>query len=41
VLVDGEFVEELKDVNLPWVGSSNQRLIDVQETLNKKEVCLI
>lgn len=27
VLVDGEFKEELKDVNLPWVGSSNQRII--------------
>ena len=27
VLVDGEFKEELKDVNLPWVGSSNQRVI--------------
>lgn len=27
VLVDGEFKEELKDVILPWVGSSNQRVI--------------
>ena len=33
VFVDGEFKEELKDVNLPWVGSSNQRVIDVQKTL--------
>lgn len=29
VLVDGEFVEEKKDVTLRFRGSSNQRLIDV------------
>lgn len=23
-LVDGEYIEELRDVSLPWVGSSNQ-----------------
>ncbi|MFG6333843.1 MAG: anaerobic ribonucleoside-triphosphate reductase activating protein [Lachnospiraceae bacterium] len=34
VLVDGRFVEELKDNNLPWRGSSNQRVIDVQTTLS-------
>lgn len=27
VIADGRFVEELKDVNLPYVGSSNQRII--------------
>ncbi len=32
VLVDGRFVEELKDNNLPWKGSSNQRVIDVRAT---------
>lgn len=32
VLVDGRFVEELKDNNLPWKGSSNQRVIDVCAT---------
>ena len=40
VVADGEFVEELKDVRLPWVGSSNQRVIDVQKTLKNGEVCL-
>ena len=34
----GEFVEELKDVSLAFRGSSNQRLIDVQASLNKKEI---
>ena len=32
VLVDGPFVESLKDVSLAYRGSSNQRLIDVPAT---------
>ena len=27
VIVDGEFVEALKDVNYPWAGSTNQRVL--------------
>ena len=37
VLVDGEFIEAKKDVNLLWKGSSNQRVIDVRETLKQDE----
>lgn len=33
VLVDGEFVEEKKDITLKFRGSSNQRIIDVKRTL--------
>ena len=33
VLVDGEFVEVLRDVNLCWKGSKNQRVINVQASL--------
>lgn len=40
VLIDGEFEVDKKDVNLHWVGSSNQRVIDVQKTLRKGEVVL-
>lgn len=27
VLVDGEYIEELRDISLEWIGSSNQRVI--------------
>ena len=41
VVVDGKFDEELKDLNLKFKGSSNQRTIDVQETLKKGCICLL
>lgn len=31
VLVDGKYVEKLRSVNLPWVGSSNQKVIYVSD----------
>lgn len=40
VLVDGPFVEELKDIRLKFRGSSNQRVIDVQKSLRRKECVL-
>lgn len=40
VVVDGKFVEELKDVKLHWKGSSNQRVIDVKKTLSSGEIVL-
>ena len=33
ILIDGRFEEDKKDLRLKWRGSSNQRVIDVQETL--------
>lgn len=38
VLVDGEFQIENKDIRLKFRGSSNQRIIDVQESLKQKQV---
>lgn len=40
VLVDGKFVEELKDLNLKFKGSSNQRTILIKESLARDEVVL-
>lgn len=40
VLVDGRYVEELRDPQLHWKGSSNQRVIDVQASRKCGEVKL-
>ncbi|MCD7905226.1 MAG: anaerobic ribonucleoside-triphosphate reductase activating protein [Clostridiales bacterium] len=40
VLVDGRFIEALKDNNLKWRGSKNQRVIDVKESIKSGEVIL-
>ena len=41
VFADGRFVKELNDNNIHWVGSSNQRVINVPKTLEKGEVVLL
>lgn len=40
VLVDGEFVEEKKDLSLRFRGSSNQRVIRVQDSLKEGKIVL-
>lgn len=41
ILVDGEFVEEEKDLSLKFRGSKNQRIIDLNESLNSGGVVLL
>lgn len=40
VLVDGQYIDELKDMSYPWAGSTNQRVIDVQKSLERNRVVL-
>lgn len=40
VLVDDRYDPALNDVNYPWAGSTNQRVIDVQKSLAAGQVIL-
>lgn len=40
VLIDGPYVKQLRDTNLHWRGSANQRVIDVKESLEKGKLVL-
>ena len=40
VIVDGPYVKELRDTQLHWKGSKNQRVIDVQRTLSQGRIVL-
>lgn len=40
VLIDGEYIDEQRDITLKWRGSSNQRVIDVKQSLTQDKVVL-
>lgn len=40
VMVDGRYIDAQRDITLPWVGSSNQRVIDIQQSLQRGEIVL-
>ncbi len=40
VLVDGPFEMDKRSLDIPWRGSTNQRLVDVKKSLEKGEVVL-
>lgn len=40
VVIDGPYIDDLRDITLKWRGSSNQRVIDVQKTLQNGEIVL-
>lgn len=40
VLVDGQYIDSQRDITLPYRGSKNQKLIDIQQSLHKGEIIL-
>ena len=40
ILIDGRYIDDLRDYKLKWRGSSNQRIIDVQKSLKEGEIIL-
>lgn len=40
VLVDGEYIDEQRDITLKWRGSSNQRVIDAKQSLAQNKIVL-
>ena len=40
VIVDGRYIDSQRDISLKWRGSSNQRVIDIKQTLKKGEIVL-
>ncbi|WP_395546891.1 MULTISPECIES: anaerobic ribonucleoside-triphosphate reductase activating protein [unclassified Lacrimispora] len=40
VMIDGRYVDELRDISLKWKGSTNQNVIDVQESIKHERLVL-
>lgn len=40
ILVDGRYIDSQRDITLKWRGSKNQRVIDIQQSLQKGEIVL-
>ena len=38
VVIDGPYIEELRDITLPYRGSSNQRLIDIKKSMSENKI---
>lgn len=40
IIVDGQYIDELRDFKLKWRGSSNQRVIDTKKSLEQNKIVL-
>lgn len=40
VMVDGRYIDGLRDLSLKWRGSANQNVIDIQESIKQERLVL-
>lgn len=40
VMVDGRYIDSQRDITLKWRGSSNQKVINVKESIKQNELVL-
>ena len=41
VIIDGPYVKEKRNITIPFRGSTNQRIIDVQKSFKENKICTI
>ena len=41
VIIDGPYVKEKRNITIPFRGSTNQRIIDVQKSFKENKICMI
>ena len=41
VVVDGEYIDEQRNLSKKWAGSDNQRVIDVKKTIENNKIILL
>ena len=41
VIIDGPYVKEKRNITIPFRGSTNQRIIDVQKSFKENKICII
>ena len=40
ILVDGEYIDEQRDITLKWRGSLNQRVVNIKQSLAQNKIVL-
>ena len=41
VIIDGPYIKEKRNITIPFRGSTNQRIIDVQKSFKENKICMI
>lgn len=41
VIIDGPYIKEKRNITIPFRGSTNQRIIDVQKSFKENKICII